>query len=121
MSVARSSFNFRAVFLPIYHCCLWAFGCFQFGATVYKAAVNIFVLIFGEGGPSTLLLSTQEWDFPGPQGEMLTFKPKSTHLKEIPGNFCIKMSSFVGPTLSQILMSLGKQGFLSLGKGIGPR
>lgn len=51
VSVAHSSFNFRAVFLPIYHCCLWAFGCFQFGAVVYKAAVNIFVLILGEGGP----------------------------------------------------------------------
>lgn len=76
MSVAQSSFNFRAVFLPIYHCCLWSFGCFQFGAIVHKAAVNIFVLIFREGGQSTLLVSTQKWDFPGPQGKMLTFNPK---------------------------------------------
>ena len=50
MSVAHSSFNFREVLLPICHHCSWTFGCFQFGATVYKAAVNVFVLILGEGG-----------------------------------------------------------------------
>lgn len=60
MSAAHSSFNFRAVIFPIYHCCLWTFGCFQFGAIVYKAAVNIFVLILEEGRPSALLVSAQE-------------------------------------------------------------